>query len=189
MKSEINRQAIWNEGAKAGLIIGGISAAYMCINMLTGSLTANGSAAAAMLISVLNVVLWAAKLLGIIFLMKYFMRKLVSSYEGVSNSDTFKFGAASALLSALIYAGFYLAWVLFIEPEALSQALDLAMQQYSQMFDSASKDAIAEMKGSLPQITFISNFIYCTLYGVILSAIISRNIPSSNPFYNPSDEQ
>ena len=95
MKSEINRQAIWNEGAKAGLIIGGISAAYMCINMLTGSLTANGSAAAAMLISVLNVVLWAAKLLGISFLMKYFMRKLVSSYEGVSNFDTFKFGIYS----------------------------------------------------------------------------------------------
>ena len=43
---------------------------------------------------------------------------------------------------------------------------------------------------NLPQITFISNLIYCFLYGMILSFILSRNIPSKDPFadYKPEEQ-
>jgi hypothetical protein len=31
-------------------------------------------------------------------------------------------------------------------------------------------------------VSFFTNLIYCFLFGVVLSAILSRNIPSRNPF-------
>ena len=42
----------------------------------------------------------------------------------------------------------------------------------------------------LPQITFFSNLIYCTAYGTVLSFILSRNIPSRDPFadYKPDQQ-
>jgi hypothetical protein len=43
----------------------------------------------------------------------------------------------------------------------------------------------------MPQITFTINLLYCFVYGAILSLILSRNIPSNDPFanYNKPDEQ
>ena len=39
-----------------------------------------------------------------------------------------------------------------------------------------------KMMGKMPQITFFSNLIYCFIFGTILSLILSRNIPSKDPF-------
>ena len=47
---------------------------------------------------------------------------------------------------------------------------------------------LEEMLPKLPTITFFSQFIYCWLFGTVVAAIFSRNIPSSNPFDN-IDEQ
>ena len=52
------------------------------------------------------------------------------------------------------------------------------------MMDSATLEAVEEMIPSMPTYAFFGNLIYCTLYGTIVSAILSRNIPSSNPFEN-----
>ena len=38
----------------------------------------------------------------------------------------------------------------------------------------------------LPTFSFFVNLFYCWLFGTVLSAILSRNIPSRNPF---TDEQ
>ena len=46
--------------------------------------------------------------------------------------------------------------------------------------------AVEEMIPRTPTIMFLVNFLYCWLFGTSLSAILSRNIPSRNPFI---DEQ
>jgi hypothetical protein len=64
------------------------------------------------------------------------------------------------------------------------------MQAAAPMMDSNSLKEIDKMSENLPQLTFFSNLIYCFIYGSILSGILSRNIPSRDPFasYKP-DEQ
>ena len=56
------------------------------------------------------------------------------------------------------------------------------MRLFMQRF--AKADPAAD--NNLPSFSFFVNLIYCWLFGTVLSAILSRNIPSRNPF---TDEQ
>ena len=49
-------------------------------------------------------------------------------------------------------------------------------------------DMMEEMIPKLPTMTFFLNFFWCWLFGTVLSAIFSRNIPSSNPFAGNDSE-
>ena len=106
------------------------------------------------------------------------------------NSDTFRFGMATSLLSAIVYAAFSFANISFICPDIFAAQMDQIMQAYSSLLDSNTMSQMEKMIGNMPQITFFTNLIYCFLYGMILSFILSRNIPSKDPFadYKP-DEQ
>ena len=187
MESALDRKTLWNEGARAGLIFGAIAIAYMVINSFTGKLGADGSPLLAGLISVLNLALWAGKFLGCIFLMRGLMRKLCEANPDALNGDTFLFGVITALLSALLYSAFYLAFVLFIQPDMLTNAYDTVLSSYSSMLDSNTMEQMENLRGSLPQMTFFTNLFWCVLYGTVLSAILSRNIPSRNPFAKEDD--
>ena len=48
--------------------------------------------------------------------------------------------------------------------------------------DSNTINALDKVEAIMPQMIFFSNLIYCFLYGTVLSAILSRNIPPRNPF-------
>ncbi len=186
MKQELNKSLIWNEAAKAGLVLGLIPVIYMLINQLVGKI-----GGAAVLTSILSMVLWAVKFGLCLWLMRVFMLKFAAKYA-VTNADTFKFGTIAALCSALIVAVFDLANVLFISPDLYTQQFDAIIGSYSSMMDSNSMQAIEKIEDSLPQITFFSNFIYCFVFGLILSLIYSRNIPSRDPFAGfetPQDDQ
>jgi hypothetical protein len=95
-----------------------------------------------------------------------------------------------AFLSALVYSAFTLADVLVISPDFYANQIDQVMQAYAPMMDSNTLAEMDTMTGRFPQLTFFSNLIYCFIYGTILAAILSRNIPSKDPFasYKP-DEQ
>lgn len=182
METAIDRKTIWNEGARAGLVFGAIAIAYSVITIFTGKLNGSGAAGVAFLITLMNLILWLGKFLGCIFLMKALMRNLTARYSGVTNQDTFRYGVVTALLSALLYSAFSLALALFIKPDLLTEAFDTAVSSYSSMMDSNALDSIDKIRDSLPQIIFFTNLIYCFLFGTVLSAILSRNIPSRNPF-------
>jgi hypothetical protein len=94
---------------------------------------------------------------------------------------------AIALLSAIVYAAVSFANVAFISADMFAQEIDAVMQQMAPMMDSNSISLMDTMMEKMPQITFFSNLIYCFIYGTILSAILSRNIPSKDPFadYKP----
>ena len=92
---------MWNQAAVAGLSLGGVSIAYMLLTYLLGLLPEG--AALNVLTSVLNLLLWVAKFVGCILLLRFFIRKYASSDIEASHSKSFKFGALVAFLSALVY--------------------------------------------------------------------------------------
>ena len=95
-----------------------------------------------------------------------------------------------ALLSAILYSGAAFANVAFISADLFDEQMAAMMQQMAPMMDSNTMSMMDTYMENLPQITFVSNFIYCFIFGTVLSYILSRNIPSKDPFaeYKP-DEQ
>ena len=186
MDKNLSRGILWNKAAAAGLALGAVSSAYMFITQYLSSLGTS------LWISGTNLILWSIKLIGCVWLMMFFMKKLCREYSQATNADTFKFGMLTALLSSLICSAIYLADVLFITPDLFSAQMDKMMQMYSSMMDSNSMAMLERMEDSYPQILFFSNLIYCFIYGTVLSAILSRSIPKNDPFAsygNEADEQ
>ena len=185
MEQNAIRKNLWNGAGKAGLILGMLSAAYLFINQW--------SAAAEMpaFVSILlNVILWAAKFGGCIMVMMIFMKKFAAENPSIDNKASFRFGTAAALLSALVYAAVSFANVAFISADFFAAQMDEVMQAYAQFMDSNTMSQMDKMLGKMPQITFFSNFIYCFIYGTVLSAILSRNIPNKDPFaeFKPEEQ-
>lgn len=174
---------MWETAAKAGLVLGMISSAYMFLTQFMAGATG-------FLMTILSFVLWAAKFGGCIWLMSFFMKKFAAEHPEVDNKATFNLGMATALLSALIYSAAAFANIAFISGEAMVEQMNQMMQQMGSMMDSNSKSLMETYMEILPQITFFSNLLYCFVFGTVLSYILSRNIPSRDPFadYKPDQQ-
>lgn len=185
MESGINRKDFWNEAGKAGLILGAISSVYMFLTQLLTSAGMTG-----FLSTLLTFVLWGTKFGGCIWIMKLMMKRFSLSNPKISNSDTFRFGILVSLLSAFVYSVVTFVNMAYISADLYAAQMEEVMQIYAQFMDSNMIAEVEKWSGRMPQLTFFSNMIYCTLFGVVLSFILSRNIPSRDPFadYKP-DEQ
>ncbi len=176
MKEEISTKAIWNKAGISGAALGLISTAFMFITQAMGTSVTGFWALA------LSSVMWAAKFGGCIWLMMFFMKRLCREFDNVTGAETFKFGMATALLSALIYSAAYLANVTFIFPDIIEETFNTVLLSSAGMLDSNSMAMMEKMQENFPQTAFFSNLIYCFLYGTLLSSILSRIIPSRDPF-------
>lgn len=175
---------MWNTAAKAGLVLGGISVAYMFITQLTGQAHLPG-----FLNSILSMLLWVLKFGGCIWLMRMYMQNFVAADPEADNSRTFRLGMAISFLSALIYAAVSFANTAYISADLFREQMDAVIQQMAPMMDSNTLSQMDKTMESLPEITFFSNLIYCFIYGTVLSAILSRNIPSKDPFADFKPEE
>jgi hypothetical protein len=185
MEQNVIQKNMWNTAAKAGLVLGLVSTIYMFINRWTGQ-----TEMSAFLSILINGVMWCLKFGGCIWIMMFFMKKFCAENPEADNRNTRRLGTTMAFLSALVYSAFTLADVLVISPDFYANQIDQVMQAYAPMMDSNTLAEMDTMTGRFPQLTFFSNLIYCFIYGTILAAILSRNIPSKDPFasYKP-DEQ
>lgn len=185
MEQNVIQKNMWNTAAKAGLILGLVSTVYMIVNSWAGRVEIS-----AFLSILINGAAWCLKFGGCIWLMRFFMKKFVSENPEADNSRTFRLGAATAVLSALVFAAYTLADVAFISADYYAEQMETLLQQMGPMLDSNSLSQADTLMQNLPQIAFFSNLIYCTLYGTVLSAILSRNIPSKDPFagYKPQEQ-
>ncbi len=179
------RRNMWNDAGKAGLALGAVSTAYLFITQFMTE---------AELSTFLNMlftgILWIGKFAGCIWLMMAFMKKFAAENPEADNRATRRFGTIAALLSALVYAAISFANVAFISADMFAEQTELLIQQMAPMMDSNTMAQMDKYMENLPQITFFSNLIYCFIYGSLLSAILSRNIPSRDPFadYKPTEE-
>ena len=185
MEQNVIQRNMWNTAGKAGLALGGLSTIYLFLTQWTGQ-----AEIPAFVAVIINMLLWAVKFGGCIWLMMFFMKRFASVNPDVDNSGTFRAGIAMAFLSALVYSAFSFANVAFLFPDLFTEQMDMVMQQMAPMLDSNTTAEIEKTMQYLPQLTFFSNLIYCFLYGTILSFILSRSIPSRDPFvnYKPEDQ-
>ena len=184
MEQNTIRSNRWNEAARYGLIFGGISSAYIYMDRLLVLLGLTGTFG-----SLLSFVLWAAKFVGCIKLMKYAMRKFSQDNPSAERSDIFRLGRNIAVLSALVFSTFAVADIMYISTEYYQTAYTTIITEISKTLPAQNVEEMKNMLVDLPKYTFIGNFIYCSLYGIVLSFILSRNIPSQNPFINNTEEQ
>jgi hypothetical protein len=179
MEQKALRKILWEEAGKAGLALGAVSTAYLFLTQFAGTVQMP-----ALLTMLVTTVLWAGKFGGCIWLMMYFMKQFAQQNPGVQNSTTYRFGMAASILSALVYAAASFANTAFISADMIAENTKLLMEQMAPVMDSNSLNQMEGFMERLPQITFFSNLFYCIIYGSILSFILSRNIPSKNPFEN-----
>ena len=181
-----NKVNIWSEAGVPGLVLGGISIAYLLLNSLVTGLA--GTGIMAFLIGTLTFLIWGGKTFLCIWMFWFFLRKFSISHSIKERKKLMGYGMAMAALSALLYSVFSLAYMLYINPEALNASFDLAMQQYAPMMDAATRESMENLRADMPAATFIVNLLWCFLFGTILSAIFSSKLApdSDNPF---QDEQ
>lgn len=178
-----DKNSFWNQAAKAGLVLGGVSALYLMVTYLLGLI--NSSGFVKILLSVVGALLWAAKFAACVYLMKSFIQKFANGQpeeSGGRKLSAFSYGALVSFLSALIYSAVYLAYNTYIVPEIFDQL----MESYRNMpiMTSETLETIEQIMPKMPTIMFFSNLIYCTLFGIIVTAFVSKNTESSNPFKN-----
>ena len=178
MKENITTGILLNKAGIAGIVLGLVSTAYIFISTGIASITSP------VLNTLLTILLWTVKFVLCIWLMIFFMKRLAKSYDNVTNSTTFKFGTTVAACSALIFAAASLANVTMINPDLISRQMEAVVQILGSKADSNTLAALGDMEESMPEIVFFSNLFYCFLYGVVLSLILSRRIPSNDPFAN-----
>ena len=182
MEENKDRRAFWNLAGTAGLALGLTSTAFMFASQWLTAVEMPS-----FLSSIVSFIMWTAKFVGCIWLMRFFMQKFVSENPKADNTMTFRLGTAAALLSALVLAAASFANIAFISADMFAEQMEQSMQAMAPYMDSNSMEMMDNMMERMPQISFFSNLFYCFIYGTILSYILSRNIPSKNPFadYKP----
>lgn len=162
---------IWNAAGTAGLALGAVSTAYMFLNQYLSAVEISP-----ILISVSTLVLWGAKFIGCIWLMAFFMKRFAVQNDITDSKAIYRMGALSAVLSALVFSGAALANVSLISAEMFNEQYQALLQSMAPAMDSNSVSMMDKIIDSMPSITFFSNLIYCSIYGTVLSLILSRNI-------------
>lgn len=182
MNNSISHKTIWNDAAKSGLVLGLVTIVLMIPALYTANLSGK------LLAGILNFALWLAKFIICIMVMKHYLVKFAKSHKGVRSSHTRRFGMATALASALIVAAFQFLNTAYINPDMYAQAMETAMESYSSMMTSSEIEAMRETFSGLPTITFFVMFFYCAIYGIVLSSILSRNIPDATSIFDDPDD-
>lgn len=176
MTKELNKAEFWNFASLAGLCIGAIPVVHGLINktligvdnIVVGNLVA--------------IILWTVKFLAGIYLTKFFMDRYRTKVSDASYKTLSRFGMVTGICAALIYSGFNLADMLVISPEFYEEAFNQTYASVSSLLDSNTMSAMEKSMGQLPVITFFSNLIYCSLYGVLLGTILARYITAKHFF-------
>ena len=176
----ISGKAIWNEATKAGLMFGLISVAYDYVSIYLGSL---GSSFLVNFLSSVGIwILKVAKIVGLILLMRACMKRLVRNYGEVTNGDTFLLGVAISILSAIIVSACTLLDCTVLFPAYYQDVMTQIMAEMQPNMDANLRSAMEKVLSNFSGLMFWSTLLYCILYGVILSRILSKRIPAQDPF-------
>lgn len=178
---KLERNTLLNKASIAGAIFGLISGSYIFINYAIAGM-------GGMALGIISTLLWLAKFIGCILLMRFFMKKLVDEFSDVKNSDTLKFGLLTALFSAIITAAAGYVATAYVFPDLMNEQIDQMYQIYGKYLDSNSMSMVDSMMESYPTITFFSQLIWCFIYGAVLSFILSGKIPAQDPFKDYRNE-
>ena len=170
---KIDSKIIFNEADRVALLFGAISGGYIFISQALALLNTQ------VLGSILSVILWAGKFVGCILLMRFFMKRLMRSYEGVTRQNLLGYGTLIALFSAIITAACGYIAIQYVFPDQTKEIFDTAYQTYAGMLDSNAMASMEKIENNFGLISLISNLIWCFVYGWLLSVIMSSSLAGS----------
>ena len=181
---KIDSKIISSEAAKTALVFGAISGGYIFISQLLAQ------AESQLLVSAVSGILWLGKLVGCILLMRFFMKKLLGSYEGVSRQNLLAYGTQIALFSAIITAACSYIAVQYVFPGQTKDIFDTfgVYIRNNGMMDSNSLAQLDKMEGNFGVICLVSNLIWCFVYGWILSSIMSSSLVRKKNIFDDDDD-
>jgi hypothetical protein len=190
MKEQLTNNVIWNEAALTGLVFGGFSSLCLVLkeaSALTGS---------TFVVQLAAIVLWAVEFFGCILLMKHYFLRLRKRYAGVGYQELVKYGRRIALLSGLILAAVDAYIIMKLPQETVSEVMGSIATDLSSSLGSQAKEQVDRVADQLPLFTFIGQWIYCFLYGTILSTLLARYLltrdllfPDNPPEDNPEQPE
>ena len=177
MKRRLDNSTLWNEAAKAGALLGGVSVGCLVLKELAAG---SGNS---FLITAASILLWVVEFFGCILLMKDVMLSLRRRYEDVKIVDTYKLGRRAALLSGLLLASAQALFIMKMPEAQMNELIDQMVQ--AMPMGTSGRSELESMMDNLPIITFFSQWIYCFLYGTVLASIMSRYIFLQKLFGGP----
>lgn len=185
MKRQLDNTALWNEAAKAGALLGLVSVGCLLLRELAAVSGVD------FLVTASAVILWVVEFFGCILLMKKVQLDLRDKYEDIKVADTFRLGRRAALLSGLVLASAQALVVMYMPRETMDQLVSAVSE--SMNMTTSQQEEVSGMMDRLPVFTFIFQWLYCFLYGTVLSSIMSRYIffqkLFGGPFDGPEDKQ
>lgn len=179
MKGKLDNTTLWNEAAKAGALLGLVSVSCLVLKELAGM------SRSAFLEQAAVVILWSVEFFGCILLMKKVQLDLRDKYENVKMEDTFRLGRRAAALSGLLLASAQALIILYMPQETMDTLVSDISQAMS--MTSSQKEQVEGMLDKMPLYTFVFQWLYCFLYGTVLSSIMSRYIFLQKLFGGPFD--
>lgn len=174
MRNSVDFKTIWHSAGVPGVVLAAVSTAYMLINFQLTNHPFTGSAIVVFLLDL-------AKIAACIWLMYRFLVKFKEDFVDATAYDVRRLGKWIAILSALIFAALSMAYYM-LHPEMVAETFDTIMQTAGDNLDRNSIDTLEKMQNYFPQIIFVTQFIYCSLFGWVLSTILSRKVVPANPF-------
>lgn len=147
--------------ARDGLILATVTVVVSTLTFLTEN-------------SFLSTLLWLVKLVGSIWVLRVLMHRYGQDHP---DESTFGYGVIVCVCSALVCAIWAFAEYQFLFPDAVAEAFDQMYQTIEQMgstFPEEFTDVMLRMQDNYAQINCITTFFWCTLLGLLFSAILAR---------------
>ena len=170
MKEAVSEKGLWNDASRVGIVFGLFSSA--CLGLKEAAALTEST----FLVALAATVLWAVEFFGCILMMRHYMRAEVQKYEGMQQRDLYKFGRRVALLSGLILAAVNAFAVSMVPPETMEETLTAVASSMPGGMQAEAQEQMSSMLDRFPLYTFFGQWLYCFLYGSILSAIMSRQV-------------
>ena len=151
----------WSIAATYGLLLALVTIVYTLIQTVFAPGTA------------ISLLLWAAKFIGSIWLLLYFIKEYAGAAEVFTYKEGFRFGFITSVFSSIIIAAYIFIHYALIFPDSIAVQMETAMT----MLGSSNPDAaeqIASIEEIFPQLMFVVFLFYNSIFGAIASAIIAN---------------
>ena len=180
---KLDNKTLWNEAGRVGFVFGGFST--LCLLLKEGAALTGSE----FLVQAAAIILWAVEFFGCILLMKKYMLDLRDKFDGVTMVDTYRFGRRVGLLSGLILAAVSTILIIKVPSETMESFIAQLNAAVTQKLGSGYEAEVGKFADKLPVYTFIGQWIYCFLYGSLLSGIMSRYIYARDIFQQNGGSQ
>ena len=170
VRMKLDSKTLWNEAGRVGFVFGGFSS--LCLLLKEGAALTGST----FLVQAAAIILWAVEFFGCILLMKKYMLDLRDKFDGVTIEDTYRFGRRVGLLSGLILAAVDAVLIMKMPQDTVADVVNELNTAVTAKLGAGYEGEVGRVVDRLPLYTFIFQWVYCFLYGSLLSAIMSRYI-------------